>query len=105
VRVGASFQFHSNLFQYGFSFGQYFVVSESQYLETLFLKKPGSHEFLFLLFGVLSAVNFDNEVFFLTGEVGDVWPDHMLATEFESGQVSVTQVAPEFAFSFRLMAA
>jgi hypothetical protein len=51
------------------------------------------------VFGVLAAVDFDNESFLPTNKIDDIRPDGFLTHEFESTERSRTQEAPKLPFS------
>ena len=74
---------------------QYFVVPESYHLESLDFEPLRSRGISLLLFGMLPAVQFDDEFLFETDKVDNVISDGLLASEFEALRLFGAQMLPQ----------
>jgi len=77
-------------FEYRIRLRQYFVVPESQHLETFVFQTSSTIRIVFLALLMLTAIGFDDELRFNADKVNDetcYWP---LATEFPAVQSSVS---------------
>jgi len=77
---------------------QHFVVPETKNAVAMLRQPPVARGVLFVS-GMLSAINFDHELFFSTDKIGDKRPDRLLAHKLQSCQRAGTQAAPKLLFS------
>jgi hypothetical protein len=70
-----------NPLQNTFNIPQYFMIPESQNTVTFPFQKFGPHLVSLILFSMLAAVKFDDQISFHTTEVGNETPNRMLSSE------------------------
>ena len=78
--------------------GEDVIVPEADDAVAVLGERRGTNHVAITL-GVLPAVEFDNQVRFAAGKIGNVWTNGLLADEFMAEQLAVAQTGPEFAFS------
>jgi len=89
-----------NLFEYGCGFSQNLVAPEAQHEQPL-RGQEGTALFVTIngIWGrVLTAVEFDHQSNFKTGEVGEIGADRVLAAELETQQTAIAQLGPQQTF-------
>src|SRR5262249_40962065 len=84
--------------------GQYLRIPESQNLITLRSERGIARKVAWIV-GVLSFIDFDDESFLATHEIGDIRADGLLPNEFETAKPSVAQREPQLRFSIGGLAA
>jgi hypothetical protein len=85
-------QFIQDPLQDRFCLGQNLMVPEAQNPVTHTLKRCRSLGIP--LFAMLAAIGFDNQLFFDTGKVGDIWAKLHLPSDFAASHLSRPQVLP-----------
>ena len=78
----------SKCLQSAFEIGEHVIIPETHDLVAMVDKLRGAYRVPFR-FRMLTAVEFDDEVGFAAGEVGNVWPYRLLADELEAKQLPV----------------
>src|SRR6266540_3590226 len=102
VRVG---QRLGDSLQHPTDVSQHFIVPEPENPITVSFEERSTLRIGLTLNCVLPAVQFDDELYFGTTEVGDEWPDGMLAPDLGPGELPITQPPPERSLGIRLVAA
>src|SRR6266498_739326 len=102
VRVG---QRLGDSLQHPTDVSQHFIVPEPENPIAVSFEERSTLRIGFTLTCVLPAVQFDDELYFGTTEVGDEWPDGMLAPDLGPGELPITQPPPERSLGIRLVAA
>lgn len=80
---------------------QNIIIPETDDAEAERLQFAGALGVILFLDGMLTAIDFYDQRLVDAYEIGDVWADRMLATEFEALERTVSKAAPEFAFGIR----
>jgi hypothetical protein len=83
---------------------QHVVVPEAQNKKTVRLKIGRSFRIAIAAFGMLSAIEFDNQPCRLAAKIHDIRPDRHLPAKFQSLQAAVAQAKPQGTLSIRLIA-
>jgi hypothetical protein len=75
-------------------------VPEAKNLIAVFGENRGSTRVVLdcVVFGMLAAIEFNNEIGFATGEVSDEGADWLLADKPEAEESAIAQAGPELAF-------
>jgi hypothetical protein len=81
--------------KHGIDLREHVVVPEAQDAEVPVVKPPSARCVLVPGLRVLAAVQFDDEPSLRACEVGDEWPNGVLAAEAQSMDLPATQPAPE----------
>jgi hypothetical protein len=85
---------NSNNLQNSVEIAKQVMIPEPQYPITQRLKIAGSYGVFVLLFGVLSAIEFDYQLRFKAKKVGDIRADWLLPPEFATGNLPISEAAP-----------
>jgi hypothetical protein len=80
-----------------FDIFQHFIVPETEDTVSV-LYEPAIALAVAVIFGMLSAIDFDHEPFLSTDKIGDIRPDRLLPNEFEPAQRSGTKIPPKLLF-------
>jgi len=70
------------------------VVPEAQYAISQSLQVLGPLFVLFSHFGMLTAINFDDQFRFQAEKIGDIGTDGLLTPEFATFDLAIAQLAP-----------
>ncbi len=100
-------QLAPNPFQHALEILVQFVVPVSDYAKAVILQigRPCPVCRSVLYCPVLTAIEFDNELFLETDKINDVRPNGLLAPEFEARKAAVAERIPKLALDIRLLAA
>jgi hypothetical protein len=95
-------QFSLDSFQDGIGCRQHLVVPEADNPEAWIFKSLRTKPVCILLEGVLSAVNFNNEVRFQADEIDNERRDWILTSKLEPSELAIAQPRPDASFCLRL---
>jgi hypothetical protein len=82
---------------------QHVVIPEAQNKKTVRFKIGRSFCIVIAVFGMLSAIEFDNQPCRLAAKIHDIRLDRHLPTKFQSIQAAVAQAKPQSTLSVRLI--
>jgi len=97
------FQYLQNHFQHRLRLLKHLVIPEPQYPKSLRLHLQVAARIIFRLFLMLPSIQFDNQLRFQAGEIGDVVADGHLAPEAVAAKLVAAQIAPKVLLGFRRM--
>ncbi|OGU09696.1 MAG: hypothetical protein A2X82_07700 [Geobacteraceae bacterium GWC2_55_20] len=85
---------HPNLLHYGIDFRKHFVVPESYYGKTRFLKFVSAAFIILNPLPMLSTINLNHQSDFQAGKIKNVITKGMLSAKFQTGNLTFTQQTP-----------
>ena len=96
-------KFFQDNFEHAVSIRQQIIIPESQDAITAFLQIGRASRISIALFGVLTAIELNDQHGFGTQEIYDEWIDCDLTSKLEAIEASIAQTRPETRFGFGLI--
>jgi hypothetical protein len=81
-------------FYNGHPFAQNLMVPKAHNLKSLLLQESCALSIRLRLYCMLTALHFNNQLFFEANEIDDKWPYGMLTAKLPSGEIPIAQLIP-----------